>query len=98
MDKVPYDVLDHAISDAIQARDEVITRNKENQHQHHVLHFSSTKNDRQTITIRAQYCREPLRFYIRLLHNNALLAVDPNHPRHKMKPPFHHEHRRRNHG
>ena len=26
MDKVPYDVLDHAISDAIQARDEVIRR------------------------------------------------------------------------
>ncbi|CAG8586648.1 5970_t:CDS:2, partial [Paraglomus brasilianum] len=58
----------------------------------------SKKNDRQTITIRAQYCREPLRFYVRLLHNNAILAVDPNHPRHKMKPPFHHEHRRRNHG
>ena len=98
MDKVPYEVLDHAISDAIRARDEVITRNKENQHQHHVLHFRSKKNDRQTITIRAQYCREPLHFYVRLLHNNAILAVDPNHPRHKMKPPFHHEHRRRNHG
>ena len=98
MDKVPYEVLDHAISDAIQARDEVIKRNKENQHQHHVLHFRSKKNDRQTITIRAQYCREPLRFYVRFLHNNAILAVDPNHPRHKMKPPFHHEHRRRNHG
>ena len=50
MDKVPYEVLDHAISDAIQARDEVIKRNKENQHQHHVLHFRSKKNDRQTIT------------------------------------------------
>ena len=98
MDKVPYEVLDHAISDAIQARDEVITRNKENQHQHHVLHFRSKKNDRQSITIRAQYCREPLRFYIRLLHNKELLAIDSNHPRHKMKPPFHHEHRRRNHG
>ena len=49
MDKVPYEVLDHAISDAIQARDEVITRNKENQHQHHVLHFRSKKNDRQTV-------------------------------------------------
>ena len=84
MDKVPYEVLDHAI----QARDEVIARNKENQHQHHVLRFRSKKNDRQTITIRAQYCREPLRFYVRLLHNNAILAVDPNHPRHKMKPPF----------
>lgn len=36
MDKVPYEVLDHAITDAIQARDEVITRNKENQHQHYV--------------------------------------------------------------
>ncbi|RHZ53475.1 hypothetical protein Glove_441g95 [Diversispora epigaea] len=54
--------------------------------------------DRQTITIRAQYCREPFRFYIRLLHNKELLAVDPNHPHHKMKLPFHHEHRRHNHG
>jgi len=62
MDKVPYKVLDHAISDAIQARDEVIKRNKENQHQYHVLHFRSKKNDRQSITIRAQYCREPLHF------------------------------------
>ena len=43
MDKVPYDVLDHAISDAIQARDEVIARNKENQHQHHVLHLDLRK-------------------------------------------------------
>ena len=34
MDKVPYKVLDHTISDAIQARDEVIARNNnENQHQ-----------------------------------------------------------------
>ncbi|CAB4406614.1 unnamed protein product [Rhizophagus irregularis] len=41
MDKVPYEVLDHAITNAIQARDEVITRNKENQHQHLVLHFRS---------------------------------------------------------
>src|SRR6185369_4911099 len=65
-----YDVLDHAISDAIQARDEVITRNKENRHQHHVLHFRSKKNDCQTITICA---REPLHFYVRLLHNNAIL-------------------------
>jgi len=55
MDKVPYEVLDHAISDAIQARDEVIARNKKNQHQHYALHFRSKKNDRQTITIRAQY-------------------------------------------
>src|SRR6266542_1322356 len=62
MNKVPYEVLNHAISDAIQARDEVKKRNKENQHQHHVLHFRSKKNDRQSITIRAQYCREPLHF------------------------------------
>ena len=98
MDKVPYKVLDHAISDAIQVRDEVIKRNKENQHQHHVLHFRSKKNDRQSITIRAQYYREPLHFYIRLLHNKELLAIDPNHPRYKTKLPFHHKHRRRNHG
>src|SRR6266540_1589160 len=98
MDKVPYKVLDHAISDAIQARDEVIKRNKENQHQHHVLHFRSKKNDRQSITIHAQYYHEPLRFYIRLLHNKELLAIDPNHPCHKTKLSFHHEYQRRNHG
>ena len=43
MDKVPYEVLDHAISDTIQARDEVIKRNKENQHQHHDVYFRSKK-------------------------------------------------------
>ncbi|CAG8679140.1 11358_t:CDS:1, partial [Paraglomus brasilianum] len=64
---------------AIQARDEVIARNKENQHQHQMI---------------ARRLPSVFRFYIRLLHNKALL----NHPRHKMKLPFHHKHRRRNNG
>ena len=102
MDKVPYEVLDHAITSAIQARDEVIARNREreNHQPYHILHFVSKKDDRQTITIRWQYCRESLRFYTRLLHNKTILADDPNHPRYKGpdKPPFHHEHQRCNHG
>src|SRR5205823_6104428 len=83
MDKVPYEVLDHAITSAIQARDEVITRNREreNHQPYHILHFATKKDDRQTITIRSQYCRESLRFYPRLLHNKTILAGDPNHPR-----------------
>jgi len=97
---VPYEVLDHAITAAIQARDEVYRRNKElmkmGQRPRHRLSFATKKNPIQTITIRAQYCRTPLRFYLRLLHNKELLNIDPNHPRHKTKPPLHHEHRRRN--
>ena len=48
MDKVPYEVLDHAITSAIQARDEVITRNREreNHQPYHVLHFATKKDDR----------------------------------------------------
>src|SRR4051794_5515357 len=77
MKKVPYEVRDHAITYAIQARDEVIRRNKEALTQKrpvkHRLSFASKKNDRQSITIRAQYCREPLKFYVRLLHNKTIL-------------------------
>ncbi|GBC20977.2 hypothetical protein RIR_jg24075.t1 [Rhizophagus irregularis DAOM 181602=DAOM 197198] len=58
MDKVPYEVLDHAITNAIQARDEVITRNKENQHQHLVLHFRSKKNDLHRKSIRKNQAKE----------------------------------------
>ncbi|CAG8550711.1 44656_t:CDS:2, partial [Gigaspora margarita] len=40
----PYEVLDHAITHAIQARDEVICRNNElNSNKHH-LHFQKKKN------------------------------------------------------
>jgi hypothetical protein len=109
MDKVPYEVLDHAMREAIAARDEVITRNRElfsqRQIPRHKLHFVSRKEDRQTIAIRAQYCREPLRFYLRLLHCKQQLAMDPENPRYKdlsthppTHPPLHHEKRRRNNG
>jgi hypothetical protein len=101
MKAVPYDVLDHAITSAIWARDEVHRRNgeliKTGQRPQHRLGFATKKNPVQTITIRAQYCRAPLRFYLRLLHNNELISADPEHPRHKTKPPLHHEHRRKNH-
>ncbi|KAJ3249737.1 hypothetical protein HK104_007573, partial [Borealophlyctis nickersoniae] len=104
MKKVPYEVLDHAISGAIDARDEVITRNRERLQDGGPLHrldFLTKKKPRQTITIRAQYCREPLRFYLRLLHNRDMVAAaaPPNHrkkdgPVHR--PPLHHEKCRKN--
>jgi hypothetical protein len=101
MEAVPYEVLDHAITSAIWARDEVHRRNgeliKAGQRPRHHLDFATKKNPIQTITIRAQYCRTPLRFYLRLLHNKELLSMDSDHQRHKIKPPLHHEHRRRNH-
>ncbi|CAB5393694.1 unnamed protein product [Rhizophagus irregularis] len=84
MDKVPYEVLDHAITNAIQARDEVITRNKENQHQHLVLHFRSKKNDRQIITIYAQYCRKPLHFISGFYIIRSFLLLILKHSRHNM--------------
>jgi len=100
MKTVPYEVLDHAIASAIQARDEVDRRNRElkkmKQIPRHRLQFATKKNPIQTITIRAQYCRTPIRFYTRLLHNKELISADADYPRHKMKPPLHHEHRRRN--
>ena len=100
MGSVPYEVLDHAITQALLARDEVIRRNQELRPRHQ-LYFMSKKADTQTITIRAHYCREPLRFYLRLLHNRTIITADPDHPRHKdpiTHPPLHHEHQKRNHG
>jgi hypothetical protein len=101
MKTVPYDILDHAITSAIWARDEVHRRNDElikaGQRPKHHLRFATKKNPVQTITIRAQYCKTPLRFYLRLLHNKELISADPEHPRHKTKSPLHHEHRRKNH-
>src|SRR3954467_15647280 len=100
METVPYEVLDHAITSAIWVRDEMHRRNDElrkaGQSLQHRLGFATKKNPIQTITIRAQYCRIPLRFYLRLLHNKELLSADPDHPSHKVKPPLHHEHRRKN--
>ena len=68
MRKVPYEVLDHAIIGAIRARDEVFKRNWDRRQpggggSFHRLHFQKLKDDRQTITIRAQYCRPHLAFY-----------------------------------
>src|SRR2546421_559996 len=85
MNKVSYEVLDHVITSAIQARDEVITRNREreNHQPYHVLYFATKKDDHQTITICSQYCCESLRFYPRLLHNKTILAGDLNHLRYK---------------
>ncbi|KAJ3026234.1 hypothetical protein HK097_006501, partial [Rhizophlyctis rosea] len=70
MDIAPYEVLDHAITGAIKARDEVIRRNRDNfdngqPRPPHRLHFQKLKDDKQTITIRAQYCRPHLTFYKR---------------------------------
>ena len=103
MKKVPYNILDEAMISAIWARDEVYRRNRDlmaaGQAPRHRLHFASKKNPTQTITIRAQNCKNPLGFYPRLLHTKKMVSVDPDHKRHKheTKPPLHHEHRRRNH-
>lgn len=109
MAKVPYEVLDHAISGAISARDEVITRNRERaqtgEGSHNRLTFRRKKDTRNTITIRAQYCRSDLRFYLRLLHNKDIVAADDVEGRKKdaydipklFRPPLHHERMKTNH-
>ena len=101
MKAVPYEVLDHMITSAIWAQDEVHRRNNElikiGQRPQHRLGFATKKNPVQTVTIHAQYCRTPLRFYLRLLHNNELISADLEHPHHKIKPLLHHEHQQKNH-
>ncbi|CAG8809574.1 4759_t:CDS:2, partial [Cetraspora pellucida] len=81
--------LDHSITSAILARNEVIRRNnelrKQGQPQNHKLHFISKKSEQQTISIRAHYCRNPLRFYLRLLHNKQLIQANTEYPRYKPK-------------
>ncbi|KAJ3268474.1 hypothetical protein HK104_005368, partial [Borealophlyctis nickersoniae] len=89
MSDVPYDVLDEAMSRAIEARDEVITRNRErtdNAGPLHELHFASKKDARQTITIRAKHWKDPFRFYVRSLHNDTMIATsEPPNKRHHEK-------------
>jgi IS605 OrfB family transposase len=101
MKGVPYEVLDHAISGAIAARDEVITRNRErfqsNAGSYNRLAFRSKKDVRNTITIRAQYCRSPLRFYVRLLHNKNIVDGEVCRKKDESHPPLHHENRKMNH-
>jgi hypothetical protein len=101
---VPYNVLDEALKEAIQARELVIQRNVEaraaGQDARHRLSFRCRKEQRQTIVIREQNCREHLQFYPRLLHSSIITTNDPLHPRHKdptTYPPLHHEHRKTNH-
>ncbi|KAJ3285378.1 hypothetical protein HK104_009523 [Borealophlyctis nickersoniae] len=89
MSDVPYCVLDEAMSRAIEARDEVITRNRERTDKGgplHELHFASKKDARQTITIRAKHWRDPFWFYVRLLHNDTMIATsEPPNKRHHEK-------------
>lgn len=101
---VPYNVLDEALKEAIQARELVIQRNVEaraaGQDARHRLSFRCRKEQRQMIAIREQNCREHLQFYPRLLHSSIITTNDPLHPRHKDPddyPPLHHEHRKRKH-
>ena len=102
MERVPYDVLDEAITSAIRARDEVHRRNRDlvaaGQAPQHQLSFASKKTPTQTIVVRSQYCKTSLRFYVRFLHNWEIISVDLEHPRHKTKSLLHHECWRRNHG
>ncbi len=104
MAEVPYNVLDEAIKEAIQARDLVQVRNQETRAAGglpcHRLSFRSRKELHQTITIRQQNCFDHLKFYPRILHTHAMRSDDPLHPRHKnptTHPPLHHEHRKKNH-
>ncbi|CAG8759983.1 13805_t:CDS:2, partial [Gigaspora margarita] len=93
----PYEVLDHAITHAIQARDEVICRNNElNSNKHH-LHFQRKKNNQQTITIRSKSCCKSgsLKFYVRYLHNKQITKSITRHK--DNNPLLHYEHRRKNH-
>lgn len=101
---VPYNVLDEAVKEAIQARDLVLSRNQEEiavgRRPSHRLSFRSRKEPRQTIAIREQNCFDNIKFYPRILHIRAVTAIDPRHPRRKdptSHPPLHHEHRKRNH-
>ncbi|CAG8769266.1 2648_t:CDS:1, partial [Cetraspora pellucida] len=58
-------------------------------------------NEQQTISIRAHYCRESLRFYLRLLHSKQIIQINSEYPRYKpnnIKPPLHYEHRQKNNG
>ena len=104
MATVPYNILDEATKEAIQARDLVISRNNELRDQgegpRHQLRFRTSKEAQQTIAIRQQNCVKGLFFYPRILHTRAMIAVDPAHPRRKpaaSRPPFHPEHRKTNH-
>ncbi|CAG8750358.1 16823_t:CDS:2, partial [Funneliformis mosseae] len=72
MKDCPYEVLDHAITHANQARNEVVCRNNEIKYKKHRLHFQRKKDNQQTITIRSQYC-----------HKNPLLF--PLHHEHRRK-------------
>ncbi|RGB22496.1 hypothetical protein C1646_55386 [Rhizophagus diaphanus] len=98
MKDCPYEVLDHAITHAIQARNEVVHRNNEFNNKKHHLHFQRKKDNQQTITIRSQYCRESLKFYIRLLHNkNIIKSTNRYKDKNPLLFPLHHEHRQKNH-
>ncbi|KAJ3281700.1 hypothetical protein HK104_011320 [Borealophlyctis nickersoniae] len=111
MEKVPYEILDHAITSAINARDEVFRRNREffdngRQGRFHRLHFQKLKDNKQTVTIRARNCQPHIIFYPRKLHVKKMIAPDERWfrwkddvtiPKH-FRPPFHHEKIRNNHG
>jgi len=104
MEGVPYNILDEALKEAIQARDLVQLKNQKTQKAGkrpcHQLSFRRRKDVYQTITIRQQNCSDYLKFYPRSLHSRAITAINPVHPRHKdpaTHPSLHHEHRKKNH-
>ena len=61
MSKVPYNILDESMKEALQARDAMQLQNQEElaigQRPRHRLSFKSRKDLQQTITIREQNCR-----------------------------------------
>jgi hypothetical protein len=78
---VPYDVLDEALKEAIQARALVLTRNREARREglpaNHRLSFRSKKQPTQTIDIRARNFRPGVTFYRSRLHTYTMTARHP---------------------
>ncbi|CAG8733525.1 11621_t:CDS:2, partial [Funneliformis mosseae] len=59
---------------------------------------AQNEDNQQTIIIHSQYCRESLKFYIRLLHNKKIIkSTNRYKDKNPLLFPLHHEHRRKNH-
>jgi hypothetical protein len=94
MAKVPYNILDEAMKEAIQARDLVVRRNeearKEGKPASHKLSFRTLKQAREVIVIRSQNCVDGLRFYPRKLHTKAVTSEDSGDGLRRRKNPSTH--------
>jgi len=82
--KVPANIIDEAIDEALTARDNIINHNvgSNTNQQSSSLSFRSRKDLRQTITIRAQnFSRSTWnRFYVTHLHNSSMYTLHRHKP------------------